>query len=370
VTAAVIAFITSKGETMNSPNENDINSLKNTALEKRGSAALVEVEQQRAIQEVQAALTIAQRFPRDQIAAFNRIIDACRRPALAEQGMYEYAKGGSKVRGPSIRLAEMMVQSWGNVQTGWRELSRQDGVSEVSAWAWDLETNSKTSIEFNVRHWRDTRTGGYQVTEERDIYELMANMASRRLRACILRVIPGDIQEAAVKECEKTLGTATGEPLRDRLRKMVVAFRDLGVSKEAIEKRLTHPLDATGETEFVQLRGIYASIKDGMADRSQFFDLSGGNGDKKPPKGGEKSIATQWPAQHESGNWIDSAGEFWNGNIHAGDGANPPPVKQDGTFRARRGTAGQAPAEDDGATQAEEQEPPADESEDPGAGLE
>ena len=48
-----------------------------------GIGALVEIESQRAIQETQAAMIIAKRFPRDQAAALDRVLQACTRPALA-----------------------------------------------------------------------------------------------------------------------------------------------------------------------------------------------------------------------------------------------------------------------------------------------
>ena len=68
---------------------------------------LVDIEQGRAIQEVQAAVLMARRFPRDVDVSRNRILTACQRKALAESAMYEYPRGGIKVTGPSIRLAEV-----------------------------------------------------------------------------------------------------------------------------------------------------------------------------------------------------------------------------------------------------------------------
>lgn len=57
--------------------------------------------------------------------------------------------------------------------------------------------------QFQVRHWRDTKSGGYALKDSRDIYEKVANDGARRLRACILAVIPADVVETAVKEALK-----------------------------------------------------------------------------------------------------------------------------------------------------------------------
>ena len=65
----------------------------------------------RQAQEVQAAMVVAKHFPRDQRAAYARITDACARPTLAEEATYEFSRGGSKISGPSIRLAECIAQN-------------------------------------------------------------------------------------------------------------------------------------------------------------------------------------------------------------------------------------------------------------------
>ena len=105
--------------------------------------AMIESESQRSIAEVQAAMAIAKRFPRDEVAAMDRIINSCQRATLAKTAMYQYPRGGQQVSGPSIRLAEAMAQHWGNIQYGIRELSQNNGESTVEAFAWDIETNTK-----------------------------------------------------------------------------------------------------------------------------------------------------------------------------------------------------------------------------------
>jgi anion-transporting ArsA/GET3 family ATPase len=167
----------------------------------------------RQAQEVQAAMVVAKRFPRDEIEAYNRIMRACQRKSLAEQSCYEYPRGGQKVTGPSIRLAEALAQNWGNLDYGIIELEQKDGESQVMAYAWDLETNTRQTKIFSVPHMRVTKTGSKTLTDPRDIYELVANQGSRRLRACILGVIPGDVIDSAIDQCNLTLRTNNPEPL-------------------------------------------------------------------------------------------------------------------------------------------------------------
>lgn len=242
---------------------------------KAESSGLATAQESKAVQEIQAALVIAQKYPRDPARSFESIMSACERPFLAEQAIYAYPKGKGLVTGPSIRLAEVLAQNWGNLSVGIREISQKNGVSEVEAFAWDLQTNFQETKIFHVAHRRDTKKGSYKITDQREIYELVANQGARRLRACILAVIPGDIVDAAVSKCEKTLASGNKEPLSDRIRKLISAFGELSIKVEHLEKRLGHKMDVTSEHELVTLRGIYKSIKDGMAGREDFFDIGG-----------------------------------------------------------------------------------------------
>jgi len=114
--------------------------------------AMVAVEQSRAVQEVQASMIIAKNFPRDTYEVYTRIMKACERPSLASVAQYAYPRGGQMVTGPSIRLAEVLAQNYGNLQFGIRELSQANGESEVEAFAWDLETNTRQIKVFKVQH--------------------------------------------------------------------------------------------------------------------------------------------------------------------------------------------------------------------------
>lgn len=186
--------------------------------------------------------------------------------------MYAFSRGGSSVTGPSIRLAEELARCWGNIDYGLRELSRRLGESEMEAYAWDLETNTMTSQKFTVRHVRDTRAGRQDLTDERDIYEIGANMGARRLRARILAILPPDLVDAAVAKCRATLEGKSDVPMADRIRALVDAFAGLGVRAELIERRLGKKLDEMLPEELADLRVIYKSIKDGIATAGEHFN--------------------------------------------------------------------------------------------------
>lgn len=258
----------------------------------------------REAQEVQAAVFMAKRFPRNENEALARILKACDRVGLASKAVYSYPKGGSKVSGPSVRLAEAMAQAWGNIQSGVVELEQVDGESKCMAYCWDIETNTRECKIFTVKHQISTKSGMKVLTDPREIYELVANQGARRKRACILNIIPGDIVDEAVARCNKTLQSNSRRPLIDRLREMVDMFRTrYSVPLTSIEKYFGYPLDAFTEQDGIDLAGIYNSLRDGVSKREDYFQLpkvSDSEDDPQPdstenttPKGRRKNEAKQ-----------------------------------------------------------------------------
>lgn len=236
------------------------------------SSAQVETDSQRAMQEVQAAMVIAQKFPRDELRARDRLLRACDRQGLAMSALYSYNRGGAEVTGPSIRLAEAAARAWGNVQFGIREIEQRGDESTVETYCWDLETNTRETRVFVVPHYRYTRSRGKTLlTDPRDIYEHVANNGARRLRACILGIIPGDIVDDGVERCEETL-KATADISPDAQKKMVAAFGEFGVKQRDIEQRLGNKLEAIRPAQMVSLRKIFASIRDGMSKPADWFE--------------------------------------------------------------------------------------------------
>ena len=253
--------------------------------------ALVSIEQQRAVAEVQARMIIARANPRDPIRCMDAILQDCTRPSLADGALYQFARGGSSISGPSIRLAEALARRWGNIASGIKEISRHNGMSECVAYAWDLETGYYDERQFQIRHWRDTKQGGYLLKDERDIYELIANMGQRRKRAVLLTVIPSDVQEAAIQQCEETM-KASADTSPEALKKIVDAFVTFGITPEQLAARCQCRLEAIRPTHVVQLRKIYASLKDEMSKPEDWFALAKETvGGVPAPESGAKGTA-------------------------------------------------------------------------------
>jgi len=232
------------------------------------TTAMVAREQQ----EIQGAIILARKFPRDQGAALKRIEQAFADPRLAEIAEYSYPTGGQTVEGPTIRLLEAVKQSWGNIRCGIKVTHQDHTASHATAYAWDLETNDYQDNSFIVPHWRDTKKGGHAITDAREIRQLIGNMGSRSLRSCLERVIPRHIIMAARDAANGTMQTIGN--IEQRRAKMLVAFAVHKVTQEQIEKRLGKKIIGISNPELLGLGKIANSLRDGMTVVSDWFESS------------------------------------------------------------------------------------------------
>ncbi len=195
------------------------------------------IEQHRAAMEVQAAVVVAQNVPRDMARAEGEMRDACGRLALANRAFYSVPNRGT---GPSVHLARELARIWGNLQYGVHELRRDDeaGMSEVQAFAWDVQTNTRSTRTFQVPHQKMAGGKRRPLVDLNDVYLNNQNVGARAVRECIYTVLPMWFTEAAMDLCRATIQNGEGVPLPDRIEQMVAAFGKLGVKQEQLETRL------------------------------------------------------------------------------------------------------------------------------------
>lgn len=232
----------------------------------------VAVEVGRAVTEAQGKLLLAKQFPRNYTSCYSNAIQACQRKGFAEKAFFSYPRGGQTVTGVTIRFAEEMARCYGNIDYGIKELSHEDGKSEMQAYCWDLETNTISSQNFTVEHVIETKQGNRKLTGQRDIYERTANDGSRRMRSRILAILPPDLIEDCIAECRRTLAGQNNIPMIDKIKSMVTAFAKLGVTKEMIEKRLKHTIESVNDDELVEYIGIYNGLKQKETTISDWFE--------------------------------------------------------------------------------------------------
>lgn len=235
------------------------------------TTALAKVESSRAVAEVQAAIVVARRFPRDEEQVRQKILRACARPRLAEVAVWELPRGGQMRSGISIRLMEEVARLMGNLQYGWREIERREDSSLCEAFAWDMESNVRPTRTFEVPHYR--KAGGQlnRLTDPRDIYEYVASAAMRRVRSCVEQVVPSDVLEEAREACDKAVLAAIGPEFEQRIAGMLEAFGKVGVSAAQIRKAVGCDPRKMTRRQFLGLKRRYQAIVDGVARPDELF---------------------------------------------------------------------------------------------------
>lgn len=228
------------------------------------------VEQSRAIAEVQAAVVVAQQVPRDMNRGQAEMRDVCGRLSMANDAFYAVPNRGN---GPSVHLMRELARIWGNLDYGVKELRRDDEAaeSEIQAFAWDIQTNTRSTRTFIVPHARMAKGSRQKLVDLGDIYLNNQNIGARAVRECIATVLPRWFVSEAVDLCDRTLEHGEGEPLPDRIQKMVDAFKTIHITPEQIETKLGHKRGAWTAADVAQMGIAFRSIKSGDAVKDEEF---------------------------------------------------------------------------------------------------
>jgi hypothetical protein len=231
------------------------------------------IEQSRAVAEVQAMVVVAQQRPRSTQAAIDQLRTSCSQMTLAERAFYRYPRDETTVTGPTIHLARELARVWGNITYGIHELRRDDDqrVSEMMAWAWDLQTNTRNSNTFLVPHFRDTRKGRKPIVDLRDVYENNTNQAARRVREAIFAVLPPWLVETAKDLCAQTLRDGGGVPLAKRIADARDWFTRRGITVDQLEAKLDRAADRWTEHDVAQLSILMGSLHRGETTLDEEF---------------------------------------------------------------------------------------------------
>ncbi|GAB3817780.1 hypothetical protein [Micromonospora zhanjiangensis] len=246
----------------------------NTALDRYAAPApatqTTAVEQARAVAEVAAAVQVAQQNPRDIRRAWAEMAEACGRLGLASRAFYNVNNRGT---GPSVHLARELARIWGNMDYGVHELHRDDerGMSEIRAYAWDQQTNMRSSRTFQVPHARMKDGQRKPLTDLQDVYLNNQNIGARAVRESIFAALPADFVAEAQDRCRATIERGDGKPLVERIGAMVDAFKTVRVSVGQIETRLGRKRGQWTAVDVADLSVVFASIKRGETTAAEEF---------------------------------------------------------------------------------------------------
>lgn len=241
----------------------------------RGETQATAVEQARAVAEVAAAVRVAQQFPRDVTRAIERMRQACGQKALAERAFYSLPRAGGRVEGTTVHVAREIAGCWGNLDYGVREMRRDDGagVSEMLAWAWDQETNVRSSRSFVVPHARMKDKRREPLTDLGDIANNNNSVAARAVRETIFTVLPVWFRAEAEAILAQTLkGDTGGKTLAQQAADAIHHYdATYHVSKAQLEAHVARKVAEWTEGDLALLRVLSSEIARGEKRTAEVF---------------------------------------------------------------------------------------------------
>lgn len=237
------------------------------------------------IQEVQGAILVAKKFPRDMGMVWDKVTKACQRKTLAEKACYSFPRGGTTITGPSINLAQTIIGYYGNVRVGLDVIRDDDESRLIRAWVWDVENNFRVSLDDEFQKVIYRKKDGWIKPDERDLRELTNRRGAILLRNAIFKVIPRDLIEDAVAICNLTLKNNIKDPDSEKKR-LVMEFQKQQITVKMLNAYLKHDSwDTWGADELVELSNIINTLREGVATKDEYFAM------KADPATGEIKMA-------------------------------------------------------------------------------
>lgn len=215
----------------------------------------------------------------------------------AESCFYILRRQGKVIEGPSIRMAEIIASSWGNIRVQSRIIGNDGKMITAQGVCMDLEKNVAFSSEVKRRI-----TDKYGKTYSDDMQVVTGNAACAiAMRNAVLKVVPSAlIKKVMNKAKEVSLGKSL--TLEQQRTNMLAYYQKLGVEAEKIFDYLSvAKIEEINSDMLIELRGLANAIKEGTTSVQETFfpkpnvdvndeivdpekDLFG----DKPKKGGKK----------------------------------------------------------------------------------
>jgi hypothetical protein len=232
-----------------------------------------QIEQSRVIAEVEAAVLMAHRFPRDMPDVRRRLTEVCKDPYLANRAFYVQRRTGGEVTGLTVHLARAMAVGYRNMQANVVELERDLArrQSQMMAYAWDLENNVRVSTTWIVEHRRDVQKSIVDIENLSGIYENNANQSARRLREQIVALLPPSLVKMCVDTCRATVKDGGGVPMSQRVAKILELFEELSVTRGMLERRLRRAAGEWIPRDIAELQVVFESLTDGSIHIDEAF---------------------------------------------------------------------------------------------------
>lgn len=222
--------------------------------------------------EIDTQIATAKAFPRSVTQFIQKAQSlATINEEIAASCTYSLPRGGKNIDGPSIRLAEIVVASYGNIRAGAMIIANDGKTITARGTCHDLENNVAAQVEVKRRI-----TGKDGKTFNEDMQTIVGNAAcSIAYRNAVYKVIPMAIVNPIWEETRK-VARGTAETLIIRRQKALDYFKSLNVTDKQICDALG--IEKVGDIDLDKLEtltGMRSAIKNGETTVKDLFEKEG-----------------------------------------------------------------------------------------------
>lgn len=187
---------------------------------------------------------------------------------VAQSCTYALPRGGEQIEGPSVRLAEIVCSTYGNIRAGARIVANDGKNITAQGVCHDLETNNSVTVE--VKRRITDRNGR---TFNEDMQTIAGNAACAiAYRNAVFKVVPFALVSEVYNKAKK-VALGTQETLSARRDKAVSYLKLIGVTEKQILSVLElKKIEDIDLDKLSTLRGMVSAITNGESTVKDMFD--------------------------------------------------------------------------------------------------
>lgn len=219
--------------------------------------------------EIDVQIATAKQYPRNLARVLGNIETlATMDEEVAGSCFYTLRRQGKVIEGPSVRMAEIIASSWGNLRVQARIIGNDGKMITAQGVCHDLESNYAVSSEVKRRI---TDKQGRTFSEDMQVVTGNAACAIA-MRNALFKVVPAALVKKVIDKAKKvSLGESM--TLETSRAKMMQYFKTIGVEEKQILDYLSiEKVDEINIDMVVELRGLANAIKEGTTTAKEAFE--------------------------------------------------------------------------------------------------
>lgn len=218
--------------------------------------------------EIDVQIATAKQYPRNLAQVLKNIETlATMDEETAGNCFYILKRQDKRIEGPSVRMAEIVASSWGNIRLQARIIANDGKMITAQGICHDLESNYAVSSEVKRRI-----TDKHGKTYSEDMQVVTGNAACAiAMRNALFKVVPAALVKKVMAKA-KLVSLGKANSLEESRQKMLEYFKKLGVEDKNIFDYLSISKVEEIDTDMlVELRGLANAIKEGTTTVQETF---------------------------------------------------------------------------------------------------